>query len=217
MISLLKKIQGPANALSLCAVLLFLSYSNAAEPISKTEKFEYSSFDDAEKADSFLKLEGKSTKAGLITTTFTGFVKNFNVTAGVSESEFKNVAATFQTQSLDTDNSARNTKMWDYCLEATKFPEIKIQLSSPVLRNKKDQTIPGTISIRGQNKPIKLVIAATEDESEYLISGETVISIKASEIPDPSIFIAKVKDEIKIIFKLKIKKGETSKASPDIK
>jgi polyisoprenoid-binding protein YceI len=183
---------------------VFISGLNLAW--AKSVHFEYPDYETAEKAESFLKFEGVSTKAGFISSTFAGYVKNFDVESDVTEQSFEKVKAIFKTETLDTDNGARNDKMWGKCLDSKTYPTVAITLSNSVARASGQQTIPGTILIRGVERPIQVKLSVDEDESSYTLKGETFISVKETQIPDPSIFIAKLRDKIDIFFQLKIKK-----------
>ena len=185
--------------------IFLLFFSNLAIAGFPTT-FDFADFNAAEKADSFLKFEGISKKAGMFSSTFTGFVKNFSVDASTNNSEFTAVKVNFKTESLDTDIDARNEKMWDKCLDYKNHKEITIQVVEPIKRKLANQKVNAKILIRGVERPISIIVSTSEDDNMYQVTGETFISVKETEIPDPSIFVAKLNDTIKIFFNLKIAK-----------
>ena len=65
------------------------------------------------------------------------------------------------------------------------------------LKTSKPQKYKGTVKIRGKVKPFEIELLSENKNSEYImIKGNANWSLKGMEIPDPSIFIAKLSDEI---------------------
>lgn len=166
--------------------------------------FEVPKYKDAENNKTFIRFDMKSTKFGLVTTSFTGFVKKFSAHADVAENELKNVKLDFMAEALDTDVGGRNDKMLDLCLDAKKHPQINVQLEKSIPLTGETLAIPAKLNLRGYEKPITVSAFAKKTDSGYTVDGETELSIKELEIPDPSIAIASVKDQIKVKFHFEV-------------
>jgi polyisoprenoid-binding protein YceI len=180
----------------LLILLCFLSTIVFAQETKKD--FHFETYKMASKADSFLKFENKSTKFGLLTTSYDGYAKDFTLTYSYKDKTFSGVKVSLKADTLDTDVDARNEKMRDLCLETKNNPEIIVTLSSVVKVSSEEQNVPASILIRGKSKPIELKMIVKENE----VSGKARLSFKEMELPDPSIAIAKVKDDIDLQFKI---------------
>ena len=170
------------------------------------QHFEWADYEQAEKSETYLRFSGRSVKVGLLGSTFYGYVKSFDIHSDVHSDSFSHTQVEFKVVDLDTDNSARNEKMWQKCLAQSEHPVIKISISDPILKNKKDQIVHGTIQLRGAEHPIELKMGTEENETSYQVHGQTQISIQETKIPDPSILVAKLDDTIKIDFHLIVAK-----------
>ena len=187
---------------------LCLSFSSAwAEEIRQS--FKQDNYQDSMKAPSFLKFDMHSSKMGIISSSFTGVVKEFNIQGDFDKkSERVNAGKIqFNVSAMDTDTDARNHKMWEFCLNHSEFAEINVLLLSPiVLNDKQEQEIDASIDIRGKKKGLVLKLKSERWGDEFIIQGSTDASFSALEIPDPSIFIAKMQDAFKINFKVLLKR-----------
>lgn len=169
-------------------------------------KFQSEDFDHAAKAESYLRFDMKSTKMGLLTTSFSGYVKSFDLSYKQEADAFQNVTIRFQAQSLDTDVGARNTKMWELCFDYKTHPEIILSFPGPIRMS--DNQALGTIRVRGVEKPIQISFRTVrENNIVQSIEGTAMLSLKGLELPDPSILVAKVKDEIQVSFRI-VKPGQ---------
>ena len=107
---------------------------------------------------------------------------------------------------LDTDVDSRNEKMWNYCLDSKNNSRIRITVLDNIALNGETQTHSATLFIRGKEKPISLKIKAEQiSTGDLIIDLNGDLSLKALEIPDPSIVVASVKDEIKLESHLLVK------------
>ena len=161
----------------------------------KAESYNYSftSYEDAKKADSYIKFDMASTKVGLFTSHFTGYVKKFSISGNKKDNSITDGVVEFEVKELDTDIDGRNEKMWDQCLDASHNPKIQIKLSQKIEIGAGRKEIAGTINLRGEDHPVALSVEVGSDMTAD-IKGQ--ISIKALKIPDPSIAIASVRDAI---------------------
>ncbi len=164
------------------------------------------SFNEAKESQDFIKFQIKSTKVGLFTSEVDGYVKNFSYSfnkekAGKIKEKAKVVLVS---DSFDTDSSSRDEKMKDLCLETTKFKKITITILDSLKENSPKGIVSAQIEIRGKVHPIKVFMHFVKKGDAEFIEGEANLSFSNLEIPDPSIAVASVSDEIKISFFLKL-------------
>jgi polyisoprenoid-binding protein YceI len=188
-------------------ILLFLLTLSASTLVSANDfSFGVKTYKEAEKSANFVRFDMQSTKLGMLTTGFTGFVKDFNVSAEPSEEGFKNARITFQTQALDTDVNARNEKMWELCFDYKKHPQITLTLDGTVPLTGAQATLQGTLNVRGESKPVSVTIKSVEVNGQYIVDGESTLDIFEMGLPDPSIFVAKVDPKVRLKFHLAVPK-----------
>lgn len=198
-----------------CQLSQGASTGNKTDCVQKSLVHAHHSWDEAAKNQTqFLRFTGESTKLGLITTSFEGYAKNYTLTwcSDAAKKIIKDLTIVLETKQLDTDNSSRNEKMYDQTLNIKDFPQITVALLEPIdLTLKPQGEVPATLTLRGQNtvigikyellpppaaQPVGQDVVLKLDQWEFKISAN--ISIKRCGIPDPSIIIAKVSDEVKI-------------------
>lgn len=161
------------------------------------------SYAEAMKSDCFIKFDMESTKAGFITTSFTGVVKKFNTFFNWNGEEFANTLLKINVADMDTDNSSRDSKMNDETFSSGKFAELAVQIGGP-LKAGVHNNVPGLLTVRGKIKEISLNLEiSVSKDKEYVIKGSSQMSIKQLELPDPSIFIASVRDRVDLSFQIK--------------
>jgi len=158
-------------------------------------------YKEAQKKDEYLKFIGSSTKFGFITTSFEGYAKSIEISYELNEQKtaIKSFVITIPNHSFDTDNSARDAKLHETCLEENKFKKLRAELkdSTPlteaieakalVLLTPKDVTV-----------EIPLTYSLTKVGEAYLLKFKSSFSFKSVNIIDPSIAIAKVAEEFKL-------------------
>lgn len=163
------------------------------------QEFQTANYKEAKSAESYLRFDMASTKMGLVTTSFTGFVKKFSAQGEIKDQQLQSGARVeFQVQDMDTDINGRNEKMWEKCLDYKNHPQMKLVLSKSVPLNGEEMEVPALISLRGQEKPVNLKVKAVREEGKIIFDLRGEISLKAFEIPDPSIFVASVRDKVEI-------------------
>lgn len=183
----------------LMSTILFLFILLPLHAQAVQQEFQSASYDEAAKAANYLRFNMASTKMGLLTTHFTGYVKNFLVRGEFNEKEVRSGAQIeFKVADLDTDVSGRNEKMWNKCLDEKNNPLIRVTLNEAVAFNKESAPIKATLQLRGQEKPISVFVKASLSESGITVDLSSELSIKELGIPDPSILVASVKDKIEI-------------------
>ncbi len=157
----------------------------------------------AMKSECFIKFDMESTKAGFITTGFTGVVKKFSTEFNWNGQEFANTLIKIDVKEMDTDNGSRNDKMYEQSFSVDKFSQIVVQIGGP-LKPGTHNNVPGRLTVRGKIKEISMNLEiSVSEEKDYVIKGSSQMSLKALEIPDPSIFIASVRDRVDLNFQIK--------------
>lgn len=186
-------------------IVLFLAVLFTTLLEAKEAHFDFDNFDKASKSSNYIRFDMESTKAGIVTTSFNGFVKKYKINYDIKEKTLSNISVSFKGNHLDTDNESRNKKMYNKCLDTTNYPEIIVKLSESV-KLEENKKYKGIIIIRGKSKPIEIDLQTKLVGNQFKVSGSSVVKISELEIPDPSIWIASVRDEIELKFNFLINK-----------
>jgi hypothetical protein len=181
---------------------LFLSLNVPAKELAR--KIFSASYEQAEASGEYIKFLMKSTKLGMFTTDFTGFSKDFTVTGDVGDSSVKNAIVMVEVRSIDTDGDDRNEKMYDKCFSANQFPKIVVKIQDDISFDV-DKEYSAIANVRGKDFPVKIKIKSQKTANGVSVSGTSRWSIKGMQIPDPSIAIASVHDEIDLSFNFELK------------
>lgn len=163
-------------------------------------KRENSDFNACTKNDEYLRFKIESTKMGLISTKSSGYVKNYKVKAEYENEVFKNIKITFKSKDLDTDYVARDEKLHELCLDSDKYKKMNVKIPGPVQLGNKEYS--GTINVRGKDHKIIVTLNVEKKNEKFYIKGDSTMNFKKLEIPDPSIPIAKLSEEIWVDFVL---------------
>lgn len=185
-------------------IFIFLLLTTSLYAKSYKREFKYSDFYQAKTAPSFLRFDMESTKMGMMTTSFHGVAKKFDVNFGLKDNTLTNTVVHFRVEELDTDVNDRNKKMYNLCFEKDKFPDLIVTLNGPYIIGKTKKSVAATMNVRGKNKQIQIMLDITKKGNKLIVTGVSQVSLKALEIPDPSIWIAKVKDKIELRFNLEL-------------
>lgn len=167
------------------------------------KKISTNNFKEAASYKEYVKFTGESTKFGLVTTSFEGFVKNLNLRYDQEKSTLKKLVVEFNVKDLDTDNDSRNEKMWDLCFEQQKYPKISAFLENLTLKEGETQvSIELKIKDVTQKTPFKITIRKVENT--YVIKGSGIVRYTDYKIANPSILVAKVKEEFQLDFQFNV-------------
>lgn len=161
----------------------------------------YADYETAKKSKPFLKFTVKSTKVRLITSDVDGYVKNFKYSFDYNRQYkiIRNMKLAFFVKSMDTDIQSRDKKLHNYCLSHKKYPIITIEVRGPIFLNQmKEKNYPAQVSIRGKDKKVLVKLKNTFKNNMMIMTGKSLWTFSKMEIPDPSIMIAKLSDEIRI-------------------
>ncbi|MBP9674450.1 MAG: YceI family protein [Bacteriovoracaceae bacterium] len=181
-------------------ITIFLCLMMTSLWAEQNKKFEFQDYKQAKEATDYIRFQMKSTKMGLVTSHFTGYAKKFEISYDLLNSNVKEGKVSLQIKDLDTDVKGRNKKMWDYCLQEGTYNQLQVSFSEILLGEEKE--VPAKISIRGKSYDILLKIKVTQDEKGLHVSGSSRIGLKELEIPDPSILIARVNNQVDIEFQV---------------
>jgi hypothetical protein len=194
------------------ALILSISSLKAVE-FSKVVSLD--TYAKAEQHEEKITFSLKSTKLGFITTDVKGVVRQFSVKGlwNIKKDEIFQVKTSFQVKDMDTDNEGRNDKMWNKCLSWETFPQIDLMIAGPILLSQEEElTTSGVIFLLGKEYPFKTTVQVTKVDgsqpTQWLIEGKSQLSLKDLHIPDPSIFIARVHDDVLVEWKIMLKKSE---------
>jgi polyisoprenoid-binding protein YceI len=178
-------------------ILYLFSSSLFAAPLAQ-KTFHTNHFIEAKKAESFLKFKNTSKQLGFIKHEYEGYALDFKIQFQANKDHYTDLKVDIPVNSIDTDNADRNKKMREFCFESNKYPYLTISSNSPIKFSEKEQIVEAQINLRGIEKPIQISLQADTKE----IRGNARLSFKALEIPDPSIAIASIQDDIFVDFKI---------------
>lgn len=177
---------------------LFLLNNSFAKQISREVNF--SSFEEAAKA-AHLTWIVESTKVGLFSSDVSGYVLNYRYQADYDEDNkiLRNMVLSFPISAMNSDSESRDEKLHKLCMGAPDFKEIVVTIAGPIfLKDYKRRNYSGIVNIRGKNKDFVISFKPTFEQQHFTLRGESEWSLKKMEIPDPSIAVAKLSDEIRL-------------------
>jgi methyltransferase len=180
--------------------LLVLSSNLVATEIN----YHVENYKQAAEAKNYIKFEGASTKFGLVTTGFDGYAKDIKIDYELSGEVVKKLNLSIPIKGMDTDLDSRNEKMFNEIFDMEKYPEIFVKCSENLILKEGEQTIDMFFTIREKMTRKEVKIKTEKRGSKYFVTGETSLSIKELGLPDPSIMIAKVRDDIKLKFAVEL-------------
>ncbi len=169
-----------------------------AAPIEREVNFK--NFEDAEKA-AHLTWIVESTKVGLFSSDVYGYVLSYKYSADFDKANMilREMTLKFPITAMNSDSESRDEKLHNKCMGAKEFKEIIVKLKGPIfLKEKRERTYEGTVFIRGKEKPFRISFAPNTENNQFTLKGKSTWSLKAMEIPDPSISVAKLSDEIRL-------------------
>ncbi len=130
----------------------------------------------------------------------TGQVRALSGTVDLARSK---VEVRIPVSELDTDNGKRDRKM-RAVMEADKFPEI-VFVASPLPCDPRRESgqcageMKGEIQIRGVRKPLVLQLRQTPGANgNVTVHAETALNWSEFGVEDPSIFIAKLRETVRV-------------------
>lgn len=185
---------------ALSMVYALISLSAWADGNLNLQTFSYPDFEHAKSATTVMKFHGKSTKLGLITTSFDGYAKKFSLTYTRIGDSLEKAAIDIETASFDTDSNGRNEKMHELCLESVKFPQLTGKILGKVVLTPPTQFVEIEFLFKGQKKILNAQLLSEKKGDKYHLILQTSFSLKEWQVADPSIAIAKVNDQIDLTF-----------------
>ncbi len=184
--------------MKLLIFILFFNFSVFARETSQI--YTAQNYKDAKAQKNFLKFIGASTKLGLVSTNFDGYVKEFKIEGKISEDNafIDQIKILMNSKSLDTDIDARNEKLYEKCLKTDKNPEMLARLEQRIKLTESEGST--SVFFRALEKEISVPIhyKISRDEQGWRINFQGQFSFKEAGIEDPSIFVAKVEEIFKI-------------------
>lgn len=160
------------------------------------------SYSEAKKNENFLKFQSSSTKLGFIKTSFDGYAKDFKVNYDEKDQVISKIEVIVPVKSLDTDISSRDEKMHNDIMEAEKFAYLKASSSGPVKLIAGEQKISMNFTIKDKQVTRLVLLNVMYKDNRWHIAGKAELGLQEMGLPDPSIAIAKVRDQFDIEFEV---------------
>lgn len=162
---------------------------------AKAKNYKFENYDQAKDSYNYVMFESESTKLGFITTSYDGYVKEYDVNFKRDGDDLKDIEVKIMTSSFDTDNSSRDEKMFESILEVEKYPHMIFKSNEKMSLKEGEVEISGKLKIKEVQKNVVLKLVIEKKENVFYIKGITAISLKDFNVPDPSIAIASVRDQ----------------------
>jgi polyisoprenoid-binding protein YceI len=186
-------------------LIVFFSFIFNSQAVEIKKLYSFSNFELAQKDSNQLKFTIESTKVGLFSSDVDGYALKFSARAQINNEVLSNMEIKIPSASLNTDSDSRDEKLHDHCLSIKRYPDIKIQLKGTYDLSKGGaKTLPGTVFIRGNERVVNVELESSSNGDFIMVQAKSVWMFSKMNIPDPSIAIAKVSDEIKINVKLQL-------------
>jgi len=131
------------------------------------------------------------------------------------------VSVTIQADTLETGIAARDRKMRESCLETARHPTITfVSTADPVMVSSSpdpaggyrevSMSLPGDLTIHGVTRPVALPATARRAGDGWTVSGKLIVKLSDYAIPDPSIFLNRVHDDVTVTFDVTLKRPQGS-------
>lgn len=125
------------------------------------------------------------------------------------------VIVSVEAASLVTGNARRDRKMREAHLEVEKYPRLEFRSSAPPRGDRAPGEtaagasrliVEGDLTIHGVTKKVEVAVEALRDGDGWVMKGSLVVKLTEFGVPDPSIAINKVKDDVDLGFEIRLKK-----------
>ncbi len=124
------------------------------------------------------------------------------------------VRVSIDAASLDTGNKRRNETMRGEYLETDRYPTIEFaSTGSPAIVStvtgaggkytEVSLELTGDLTIHGETRRIRLPVVVTPEGAAWKVEGQLAVLLSDHAIPDPSLFVNRVKDEVTVSFSVK--------------
>tara|TARA_B100001248_G_scaffold262724_1_gene261628 strand:- start:19187 stop:19780 length:594 start_codon:yes stop_codon:yes gene_type:complete len=180
-------------------ILLFYVLAHAGNISGECD---YNDYDSAAEAENQLKFTVVSTKVGLFSSDVDGYVKHFRYKAEEKDGKLRDMEVTFYAKDMDTDNKSRDEKLHNKCMQYKDYPKLVIHIPGPLVIDAKEHELEGWVMMFGKKKTFKIKMHANEDSGDLDVVAHSTWTLSGMEIPDPSIAVARLSDEIQLNIKL---------------
>lgn len=157
-------------------------------------------YDHAKSNASYIRFESSSTKLGLFTSRFDGYAKDIVIHYDSDSNQISKLEVEIPVKGLDTDLNARNSKMHDDIFDVANYPTITVTTQEVIPLQNGDSTINMIFIIKGNKVTKSVKMTIVKSDGKIIIKGSTTLGLKEMQLPDPSISIAKVRDNFDIDF-----------------
>jgi len=124
------------------------------------------------------------------------------------------VSVSVQAATLLTGNDRRDRKMREEHLEVGKFPLLEFRSTAPPRRSEAPAegaagtarlTVDGDLTIHGVTRKVSVLVEALAAGGAWVMKGALVVKLTDFGVPDPSIALNKVKDDLDLGFEIRFK------------
>ncbi len=126
------------------------------------------------------------------------------------------VSVEIEAAGLDTGNGRRDRTMRESHLETAKYPRISfVSTVLPIVVSsvadaggaprEVSLTVRGDLTIHGTTHDVTLPVLARREGGAWILSGEVPVRLSEYSIPDPSMILNRVQDEVRVSFTLRTK------------
>jgi len=126
---------------------------------------------------------------------------------------------------METGNGRRDKTMHADYMMTSEWPRITFRSTAPPVLLGKDAgggavslgkepgadagavsfELAGDLTVRSETRGVILSLTARPDGDGWVVTGEHIVSLRDYGIPDPSIFLNKVQDAVKVTFSVKVR------------
>jgi polyisoprenoid-binding protein YceI len=113
--------------------------------------------------------------------------------------------------SLDTKNKSRDKKMYEYCMETTKYPTITFTLDSvgniPLTLHQSSTysvNLFGKLSIKDVTLPVQLPVQFTLKDKQLSLQGFYTLNWKDYNVKDPSFLLIQLNKNMKLLWNITV-------------
>lgn len=163
------------------------------------------SYGEAKKNENYLKFKSTSTKLGFITSDFDGYAKDFKVSYDEKDQAISKVDVSVVVKSMDTDVNSRDEKMHKEIMDAERFPFLRVSSIESLKLSTEEQQINMNFTVKDKQVIKPVFFTSTQKDGVWKIVGKTQVGLQELGLPDPSIAIAKVRDQFDIEFEIMLR------------
>lgn len=118
------------------------------------------------------------------------------------------VSVSVEAATLDTANAKRDRNMREEFLETAKYPTLVFHSTAPPVKKGGSVTVDGDLTIHGVTRKVHVDVEAKPVEGEWTMKTAFNVRLSDHKIPDPSVALNKVYDEVNVGLEIRFRKAE---------